>query len=38
MIAAGARIVMCGADTGTLRDAVAAAGDDVRNRYAKIKG
>jgi 2-dehydro-3-deoxyglucarate aldolase/4-hydroxy-2-oxoheptanedioate aldolase len=38
MIAAGARVVMCGADTGTLRDAVAAAGNDVRKRYARIMG
>ncbi len=38
MIAAGASVVMCGADTGTLRDAVAAAGADVRKRYTKVMG
>ncbi len=37
MVKIGARIIMCGADTGALRDAVAAATADVRKRYVRPK-
>jgi 2-keto-3-deoxy-L-rhamnonate aldolase RhmA len=35
MVRRGADIIMCGADTGTLRDAVASVADDVRRRCAR---
>jgi 2-dehydro-3-deoxyglucarate aldolase/4-hydroxy-2-oxoheptanedioate aldolase len=38
MMALGARVIMCGADTGMLRDAVAAAAANVRQRYEKLVG
>jgi 2-keto-3-deoxy-L-rhamnonate aldolase RhmA len=37
MVKIGARIIMCGADTGTLRDAIAAVTADIRKRYVLPK-
>jgi 2-keto-3-deoxy-L-rhamnonate aldolase RhmA len=36
MVRLGASIIMCGADTGTLRDAVALATADVRRRCSRL--
>jgi 2-dehydro-3-deoxyglucarate aldolase/4-hydroxy-2-oxoheptanedioate aldolase len=37
MIRLGARIIMCGADTLTLRDAVATASADIRRRFSALR-
>jgi hypothetical protein len=35
MVRRGADIIMCGTDTGTLRDAIASVAADVRRRSAR---